>query len=102
MPGTSYTNVDISKHGTTTAGQVDSVTFSTNWSEVIVVMKSPASGSAGLYVTADGSAPSASADGTDWVPPTAGAFVRIPLSGSSDVVKVFSATADTYMVKGVS
>jgi hypothetical protein len=101
MPGTPHANVVRSTHGTTTAGQIDTITFQTNVSGAYVIMKVPASGSAGLYVTADGSDPAVAADGTDWVPASAGAYVKLKVEGATDVVKVFSATADSYYVRGV-
>lgn len=95
-------NVVKSRHVTLTAGQVDTVTFTTNYSKAAVTMRSPASGSAGLWVTNDGATdPTTAGNDTDWVPPVAGAEIVIDLP-STDALRIFSATADGYTVRGVN
>lgn len=96
-----YNNVARSRHKTLGAGVVDAVSFSTNYSQVAVTMRSPAAGSGGLWVTVDGTDPTAAGDDTDWVAPAVGAEIVIDL-GTSDTVEIFSATADAYSVRGVT
>ena len=98
---TAYNDIVKSRHKTLTAGQVDTLTFSTNYSKVAVTMRVPATGSAGLWVGVNGTDPSAAANDTDWVAPAAGAEIIIDLE-SGDIVEVFSATADAYSVRGVN
>lgn len=93
-------DVALSRHPTFTAGQVDTVTFSTNYSRVAVTMRSPASGSTGIWFRTDGEAPVAEDDDTEWVPPVAGAELIVDLTGT-DTVKLISATADEYSIRGV-
>lgn len=103
MPGNPYPNIAKARHKTTVAGGVDTLTFSTNFAKAEIRMRIPASGSTGLWVAigADATDPAAAGDDTEWVSPNVGAKIVVAL-GRDDVVKVFSATADAYSVRGIA
>lgn len=85
------------KHATLTAATVDTVTLTTNYGHVEVTNR--ASSGAGISFTTDGTTPTVLGDDTYWV--GAGQSLVVKLEGSSDVVKLISATADAYSVTGV-
>lgn len=93
------TGVVKSRHLTLTAGQVDSITFATNFGWVEVTNRATSGG--GITFTADSAAaaPTALAADTEWVGP--GAALIVKLEGSSDQVRLISDTADAYSVRGV-
>jgi len=93
-----YTDVALARHPTLTAGQVDTVTFSTNYGYAEV--KNRASSGAGISFRVDGTNPTVLGDDTYIVMP--GESLIVKLGGSTDTVKLISATADAYSVTGVA
>lgn len=92
----SYTATEA-KHATLVASTVDTVTFPVNYARVEVLSR----GSDAVYFTVDGTAPAVGGDNTYVA--TGGGGVIVPTRGqqAATVVKIISAGATAYSVRGL-